>query len=264
MNYIALAIAPGLAICLYIFYKDIYNREPKLNLIVCFILGCVAILPAVAFEKNLKSTLDGTVGGTAIFAYLVVAFSEEFSKFLGLRLYAYNQRSFDEPLDGIVYSVMVGMGFATLENLLYVLSYASQGQGYQIALQRMFLSVPAHATFAVIMGYYVGRAKFDARNSFTLMLMGLVGAVFFHGTFDFFLFVKETTLVGQQTADGLLAGGAFVSFIVALGLSRKLIRRQRLLSMEMFNEKNTTITGPGTTVTTTTDTSTTTTTPTGV
>lgn len=239
MNYIALAIAPGIAICLYIFYRDIYNREPKLNLIISFILGCVAIVPAILFEGKFGSANDGTVGGVAIFAYAVVAFSEEFSKFLGLRLYSYNQKSFDEPLDGIVYSVMVSMGFATLENVMYVLKYAQQGMGYQVAFQRMFLSVPAHATFAVVMGYYVGKAKFNPKNSFSLMLMGLVGAIFFHGTYDFFLFVKDTGLLKENTADGLLAVGAIVSFIIALILSSKLIRRQRRVSMQIFKDKNT-------------------------
>jgi len=96
-----------------------------------------------------------------------------------------------------------------------------------------------------VMGYFVGKAKFDKKNSFTLMLLGLLGAIFFHGTFDFFLFVKDATFVGQDIADGLLAGGAIASFIVALVLSRKLIRRQRALSLELFKEKNTTTTLPG-------------------
>src|SRR5258706_1823390 len=235
MNYIALATAPGLAICMYIFYKDVYNKEPKINLLVCFILGGLAILPAIGFEKSFGSALDGTVSGTAIFAYAIVAFSEEFSKFLGLRLYAFNQKSFDEPLDGIVYSVMISMGFATVENVMYAIKFNDMS----VVIQRLFLSVPAHATFAVIMGYFVGKAKADPKNSFMLMLTGLLGAMFFHGTFDFFLFVKEGTLVGHQTADGLLFGGALASFVVALVLSRRLIRRQRSLSYEMFKAKNT-------------------------
>ena len=235
MNLIALAIAPGIAICIFIFYKDIYNREPKLNLIVSFFLGCLAIVPAVIVELGLSYTADGTLIGTAIFAYLVVAFSEEFSKFLGLRFYSYNQKSFDEPLDGIVYSVMISMGFATVENVIYAMKY----KDISVVVQRMFLSVPAHATFAVIMGYYVGKAKLNPERSTILMLKGLLGAIFFHGTFDFFLFVKEGTLVGQQMADGLLVGGAIVSFIVALVLSRKLIRQQRLLSYQMFKPENT-------------------------
>jgi RsiW-degrading membrane proteinase PrsW (M82 family) len=238
MEYIAIALAPGIAICLFIFYKDIYNREPKLNLIISFFLGCAAIIPAVIFEDKFSFTSDGTVTGVAIFSFAIVAFSEEFSKFLGLRLYAYNMKSFDEPLDGIVYSVMVGMGFATLENLLYVLKYAEIGQGLEVGIKRMFLSVPAHGTFAVVMGYFVGKAKFDSKNSFWLMMAGLLAAIFFHGSFDFFLFVNETTVWGRQVADGLLAGGALVSFIVALLLSRKLIRWHRNISKEQFKDKN--------------------------
>ena len=235
MNYIALAIAPGLAICVFIFYKDIYNKEPKFNLIVSFGLGCIAILPAILFEKSFNSTLDGTITGVAVFSYAIVAFSEEFSKFLGLRLYSYNKKSFDEPLDGIVYAVMVSMGFATVENLMYVVN----SQDMKIAFMRMFLSVPAHATFAVVMGYYVGKAKFNSKNSFILMLTGILGAIFFHGTYDFFLFVNEYSLVGQQAGNGLLAGGALVSFIIAIILSRKLIRRDRNISKQMFKDKNT-------------------------
>jgi protease PrsW len=238
MEYIAIALAPGIAICLFIFYKDIYNREPKLNLIVSFFLGCVAIIPAILFEQAFSYTNNGTVAGVAIFSYAIVGFSEEFSKFLGLRLYSYNKKSFDEPLDGIVYSIMVGMGFATLENIMYVLKYAEVGQGLEVGLKRMFLSVPAHGTFAVVMGYFVGKAKFDSKKSFWLMLAGLLGAVFFHGTFDFFLFVSSGTVWGAETGEGLLALGAIVSFIIALRLSRKLIRLHRKISHNMFKNKN--------------------------
>jgi protease PrsW len=247
MEYIALGIAPGIAICLFIFYQDVYNREPKLNLAISFILGCVAIVPAVYFETYFGATNDGTLAGTAVFAYAIVAFSEEFSKFLGLRLYSYNQKSFDEPLDGIVYAVLVSMGFATVENVLYVEKYAALGQGLQIGIQRMFLSVPAHASFAVIMGYFVGKAKFDPKNRFVLTLMGLIGAMFFHGSFDFFIFLNENHAVSEFTSDGLLVGGALVSFIVALILSRKLIRRQRRVSRTMFPDKNITTTNPAVT-----------------
>jgi protease PrsW len=237
MDYVAIALAPGIAICLYIFYKDIYNREPKLNLIVSFILGCAAIVPAIYFERYFSYTADGTVAGVAVFTYAIVAFSEEFSKFIGLRLYSYNQKSFDDPLDGIVYSVVVSMGFATVENLMYVLKYAEVGMGLEVGLKRMFLSVPAHASFGVVMGYFIGRAKFDHKNSFMLMLAGLLSAIVLHGTYDFFLFVYETTLWGRMTGETLLVGGAIASFILSIILSRKLIKSHRKLSKEMFTTK---------------------------
>ncbi len=241
MNYIALALAPGIAICLYVFYTDVYNREPKINLLMSFIFGGLAILPAVWFESSFtESVLDGSIGAVAFFSYIIVAFSEEFSKFIGLRFYAYKQKSFDEPFDGIVYSVMVGMGFATVENLLYVLKYAEMGKGLEVGITRMFLSVPAHGTFAVVMGYFVGKAKFSSGNSTALLMTGLLGAIFFHGTFDFFLFIKDYSYAGRELSEALLGGGAIVSFLVSLVLSRKLIRKQRNLSKKMFKPENTT------------------------
>jgi RsiW-degrading membrane proteinase PrsW (M82 family) len=238
MEYIAIALAPGIAICLFIFYKDIYNREPKLNLVVSFILGCLAIFPAAWFEQEFAYVNDGTKTGLAILCYGVIGFSEEFSKFLGVRLYAYKQKSFDEPLDGIVYSVMVGMGFATLENLLYVLKYAQVGMGIEVGFKRMFLSVPAHGTFAVLMGYFTGKAKFHPSKSLLFMTIGLLAAIAFHGTYDYFIFLNQLQMVTEKQGDTLLAGGALVSFIVALILSRKLIKQQREISRQMFRTKN--------------------------
>ena len=239
MEYIAIALAPGIAICLFIFYKDVYNKEPRLNLFVSFFLGCFAIVPAVIFEQNFSYTIDGSLAGVAIFSYAVVGFSEEASKFLGLRLYSYTKKSFDEPLDGIVYSVMVSMGFATLENVMYVMNYAQAGRGLEVGIQRMFLSVPAHASFAVVMGYFVGKAKFDPNRSFLFMLTGLLIAIFFHGTYDFFLFLPKYSHIGKDLSEGLLAAGAIGSYIVCLILSRKLIRYHRETSQAMFKNKNT-------------------------
>lgn len=239
MNYIAIAAAPGIAICLIIFYRDIYNKEPKLNLIVSFILGGISILPAAELEKYFAGkVVDGSLAGVAIFAFLVVGLSEELCKFFLLRSYSYRQKSFDEPLDGIVYSLMVSMGFATVENILYVTRYAELGMGYQVAFQRMFLSVPAHATFGIIMGYFVGKAKFDSARSLWLMIVGVGAAVFFHGLYDFFLFINQYSLVGQNVSELLLLGGAIVSLIVALVLSRNLTKQHRNLSRLMFKDQN--------------------------
>lgn len=230
MTLLALAIAPGLAICLFIFLKDVYNREPKRLLFASFALGVLSIIPAYLIEKAAMPYITTSITSLAFFAYLVVALSEEFSKFFVLRFYCYPQRKFDEPLDGIVYSVMVSMGFATIENINYVSVH-----GYGTAITRMFLSVPAHATFAVIMGYYVGKAKFDPPNRFKFLLFGLLTAVFFHGTFDFFIFLQANDSINSYVSDTLLFGGAVVSYIVAIGLSRKHIRLHHSLSKKLFN-----------------------------
>ncbi|MBL7758573.1 MAG: PrsW family intramembrane metalloprotease, partial [Chitinophagaceae bacterium] len=141
MDLLAIAIAPGIAIILFILHRDAYNREPKLNLLVSFVLGGLSILPAIFIEQLFYDQADNSIAGIAVKAFLVVALTEEVVKYVALRYYSFRQPSFDEPLDGIVYGVMVSMGFATVENILYVQKF-----GMTVGIQRMFLAVPAHAT----------------------------------------------------------------------------------------------------------------------
>ena len=230
MELIALAVAPGIAICLFIFHRDAYNREPKLNLFASFMLGAAVVFPVAYIEIFFSQFSDNTISGTAITAFLAVALTEEIGKFFVLRFYAYPRKSFDEPLDGIVYGVMIGMGFATLENILYVQKF-----GVQTGFLRMFLAVPAHATFGVLMGYHVGKAKFDNPNSGSLLLVGLFWAVLFHGLYDFFLFLQGNPYIKDYISDLLLFIGAVASFIIAIRLSLKHIKQHRLLSRQTYN-----------------------------
>ncbi|HUR66471.1 MAG TPA: GNAT family N-acetyltransferase [Chitinophagaceae bacterium] len=234
MEYIALAIAPGLAICLFIFHRDAYNKEPKLTLISSFLLGAVSIIPAFYIERDLFSKFGNSLTDQALKAFFLVALTEELCKFLVLRLYSWRKKSFDEPFDGIVYAVIVSMGFATVENLLYVIRASQVGMGYQVALLRMFLSVPAHATFGVLMGYHVGRAKFNPQRKSVLIILGLFWAVLFHGTYDTFLFWQGAPQLKPYLSDIFLFAGAVISFIVALRLSWKLIGKHRQLSQRTF------------------------------
>ena len=172
----------------------------------------------MTLPKTKEHLIGKGVFYTAVFSYIIVALSEEGSKFLVLRLFAFRRKACDDPFDGIIYATMVGMGFATLENIGYVTQH-----GFVTGIIRMFLSVPAHATFAVLMGYHIGLAKFDPYNRKKHFIMAIFWPVLFHGTFDFFLFLDRT---------GLYYLGAIVSFIVALRLSLKLIRRKQQLSKD--------------------------------
>lgn len=241
MLLLALSIAPGLAIILYIYRQDSYDKEPKRYLLVSFLLGMLSIIPAFILEMGGKYFF-GDMGRSspvlfyAFFAFVVVAASEELSKFAMVKWYAYPKKSFDEPFDGIVYSVLVAMGFATVENIMYV-----QRSGLGTALIRMFLSVPAHAAFGVIMGYYIGLAKFNKERSFGYLVIGLFLAIFFHGAFDLFLFLQDSIRVKQYVGDGLLFLGAIVSFYFAIRLSRRSIRLHRELSRLDFEKRNNTL-----------------------
>lgn len=212
---LALAIAPGLGIMFFIYFKDKYEKEPFHLMLKCFLFGILAIVPAVIVE--LASGLDGykEMWVVAIYAFAIVGFSEEFSKYFFLRVFAFRKKDFNEPFDGIVYSVMISMGFATAENILYVL----QG-GWGIGLLRMFTAVPAHACFAILMGYFVGLAKFREKR-FLYLTMGLFSAVILHGFYDFFLLQNDYDLLKLL---------AFVALIVAVVLSFKAMKINRELS----------------------------------
>ena len=178
-----LTIGPALAVCGYIIHKDRFEKEPLGLMAMAFLFGVFSVFPAGISNEMGGQILemDGSLINTALFAFLVVGLGEEFFKFFFLRYILYNRKAFNEPLDGIVYAVMIGMGFATFENILYV----SEG-GFGVAIARMLTAIPAHAIFAVVMGYYVGLSKFDLTHKDEFLRKGLVYPVLLHGAYDFF------------------------------------------------------------------------------
>jgi RsiW-degrading membrane proteinase PrsW (M82 family) len=223
MLLLALAIAPGIAICLFIYSLNKYEREPLRYLVISFLLGMLGTLPPLAVQLLAGDIWEEgphrSILSYAWYAYVVVALSEEGSKWLLLRFYAYPKKVFNEPFDGIVYAVMIGMGFATVENIRYVLQF-----GFETVVARFFLSVPAHASFAVLMGYNVGWAKFDPERSGWLMWKGLLITVLLHGSFDLFLFLQQSQVATRYVSTGLLSFGAFATFYVAVRLALRAIR----------------------------------------
>lgn len=158
----------------------------------------------------------------AIEAFLIIALSEEAAKYVFLRLFVYKSRHFDEPYDGIVYAIMISLGFAAIENVMYVM----QG-GLNVAILRMFTAVPAHACFAILMGFWVGKAKME--NKPWLNWVGLFSAVLFHGAYDFFLL---SDLVQGQLI------GAIISLVLALILSRIAIKAHLKKKSELEYENS--------------------------
>lgn len=156
-----------------------------------FLLGVLSIIPAMLATKGIKylfhldHTNDAPDLDQLYYAFMAVAFSEEASKFIALRWFAYPRKEFDEPFDGITYSVMISMGFATVENFLYLY----HDQGIATGIHRMFTAVPGHASFAVVMGYYVGLSKFSHKNY--PQWFGLLGAIVLHGLYDACLFLRH-------------------------------------------------------------------------
>ena len=215
----AIAVVPGLAISYWIYHQDKYEKEPYFILLACFFWGFISTIPAVLGQMYFRDTEDPhSLLTTFLFSFFVIALTEELSKFFFLRLYAYPKDAFNEPMDGIVYAVMVGMGFATLENILY--TFGENG-GIATAIGRAFTAVPAHGAFAVMMGAYVGLAKFIPEKRDQYMLTSIALPVFFHGLYDFFLL--------QKSYEGM-AILSIISLSFAITLSRKLIHINQEIS----------------------------------
>ncbi|HTI10928.1 MAG TPA: PrsW family glutamic-type intramembrane protease [Puia sp.] len=232
MLLLVLAIAPGVAICLFIYSLNKYGKSTLSQLVLSFLLGMVATVPPLLLQMLAGDVREEpsrhSVWSYAWYAFIVVALSEEGSKFLVLRWYAYPKKSFTEPFDGIVYAVMIGMGFATVENIEYVLQF-----GLETGISRFFLAVPAHASFAVLLGYNVGWAKFEPERKVWLMGKGLLTVVLLHGSFDFFLFLQQNRTVTRYVSTGILSFGAFASFYIAVRMALRAIRMHRELEEEI-------------------------------
>lgn len=220
MTLLLLAVAPILIIIVYIYIKDKYEKESKGFLFKNFLFGAIV---SIIITSILYAVIDTflplenklSIIQQFIKAFFVVGLVEEFSKYIIVRYFSQPNTEFNEPFDGIVYAVMVSMGFAATENIMYVID-----GGAKVALVRAFTAVPAHATFGILMGYFMGKAKFS-NNRTQLNLTGLFLAVLFHGAYDFFLFIEFIPGVWI---------GAFVSLAIGLILSRKAIKKHQMAS----------------------------------
>jgi RsiW-degrading membrane proteinase PrsW (M82 family) len=154
-------------------------------------------------------------------SFLIIAPIEELAKYVAVKRWVYKSMEFDEVMDGIVYTVAVSLGFATVENIFYVVT-----QGVEIGIARAFLAVPGHAFFGALMGFYIGLAKFDKEKEIQLLTKGVVFAIIAHGLYDFLILTK--------TAFAALA----VVLIIILGLwVRRELKKAEILSAQRIQEE---------------------------
>lgn len=220
MSLLFIAVFPILVVIIFIYVKDKFEKEPKGFLLKNFLLGAfvsvlITLVLGVLGDFLFPITEQQSVIQQFVKAFFVVALVEEFSKYIIVKYYAQKNNEFNEPFDGIVYAVMISMGFAASENLLYVFHFGA-GTG----IMRAFTAVPAHATFGILMGYFMGKAKFS-ENRVKLNLFGLLIATIFHGAYDFFLFINFIP--------GMIIG-AILSLIIGIILAKKAIRKHQEIS----------------------------------
>lgn len=197
-----ISIIPAFLLALYIYNKDSV-KEPKSLLIGLFASGFLAAVLAVLVDIIIYFFLPDyfltenykNFGFFKLFCitFLEIALVEEFCKWIMLRIFAYNHKDFDQFFDIIVYSVFVSLGFATIENLFYVIP-----GGFSLGVLRAFFSIPGHASFGVFMGLFLGLSKFYEKRNRVLHYLYMGSAVLiptlFHTVYDFCIFTENIWL----------------------------------------------------------------------
>ena len=207
MILIAAAILPAIMLWLYTCRKDA-QPEPMSQMLKAFLYGALICIPVSFVENYISGTLfapegsPSTLMGSTLEAFLVAAVPEEGFKLLALWLILRHNPFFDEHYDGIVYAVCVGLGFAAVENVGYVLMHSDAW--LSVAVTRALLAVPGHYAFAVFMGYYYSLYHFGQKSAKNLLSIFFI-PVLAHGCYDAF------ALTG--TVEPVLGGISFILLV---------------------------------------------------
>ena len=197
-----IAIIPGLAIGLYIYLRDIREPEPYGLLLLSVFYGVVAFFISQGIGYLLHTFMfaqEGDMTRKVLNAFLLVGLLSEGFKFLFLRGFTFYYKNFNQPFDGIVYSIMVGIGFATTENVLHVMSANTHTD-----ILPLLTAVPANAVFAVIMGFFLGEAKLNRKRTFIFSLLALLLASLAHGAYDYLFYLTGITGLWKQVLVSLV------------------------------------------------------------
>jgi RsiW-degrading membrane proteinase PrsW (M82 family) len=188
LQYLLLGFAPGIFWLWWFQRKDDLEPEPRSLVLRVFALGCGSALLVLLVRPLIEPALlpDGGWWRDVVDAFVVTGATEELAKLAAFFLGAFFHRELDEPLDGIVYGVAAGLGFASVENVVYLI----QLDDAKIVVLRAFTATLGHVAFTGSMGFFFGLAKLSrgAGRAALLMLAGLTLAVLFHGLYDVFLF----------------------------------------------------------------------------
>jgi RsiW-degrading membrane proteinase PrsW (M82 family) len=225
-----ISIVPSIILALWIYFHDKYDREPLGLVIKTFFYGTLIIFPTLYIEKFLLSlNVFNGLFGSIYTAFIVAGLTEEFFKRLIVLKTIYHHEEFNERLDGIAYSVYAALGFATIENIMYVTN--NYFANPLVGLYRGIFSVPAHILFAITMGYYLSLAKFcgNVYDKKRYLSKSLWIPVIFHGIFNFILLSKISILMV-----------IFIPFVIYLWIIniRKLKEYTKESKMEHMNYKN--------------------------
>lgn len=188
---IILAITPVMCFLSWIYKRDKYDKEPLIKLFKYFVLGIIVSLISIFSERFLiKFDIYQDIISDLYISFIVAAFTEEVLKAIILIPTLAKEKDFNEKLDGIVYSVSLSLGFATVENIIYLMKENLESS-IELGLTRGLISIPAHIMFAITMGYYISKFKFEKNKDKKIkyLIKSIMIPILLHGIFDFILMI---------------------------------------------------------------------------
>lgn len=194
-----LAVLPSIIIGILIYKADRVEKEPKRELVKAFLMGILSVVITliISWITGVSNIDCKTLNNIEIllYSFIGVALVEETSKWVSTKLFIMNNKNYNYLFDGIVYSVFVSLGFATIENILYTFS-----GGIMTGIVRAVVTVPSHAFYAIFMGYYLSKAKEskienNKNNSLKYTVYSIIIPTVLHGTFDSLLLLEEPILL---------------------------------------------------------------------
>jgi len=194
--YIVFGILPSLVWLFYYLRKDLHP-EPRRMIIKIFLWGALMTLPVSLIQEGLSYLLGLTSFGlmtrALLYWFLVIALSEEFFKYLVVKVKVMDSPHLDEPLDIMLYMVVAALGFAAVENILYLfqpimgqVSLIKVIEGTLILdIVRFIGATFLHTLCSATIGYSLAISVFEAKRKKLYLISGILIAMVLHGLYDF-------------------------------------------------------------------------------
>lgn len=217
------ALTPVAVLIWYLYRKDKANPEPPLNLVLAFCAGVLSVFLSLAVTTpmglmGLDFSQSESMLAQALDAFLLAALPEEMAKLIMFLIVIHFMKNFDEYFDGAVYCGIVGLGFAGFENIMYI---AGAEDMLSMSVGRALMSIPAHFSFGIAMGYYFARSWFDTNKNWLFYLLIIAVPVFAHWLYDALLMCAG---VAPEGLDVLIMLAFFAFFTVMMLLTFLSIR----------------------------------------
>ncbi|WP_078576893.1 glutamic-type intramembrane protease PrsW [Salipaludibacillus agaradhaerens] len=214
ISIITVAITPAVALLTFFYLKDEFEQEPIIMVVRSFIFGALLVFPVMFIQFAIQHETD--IVSPFVLSFFQASFIEEFLKWFIVLITIFYHVHFNQRYDGIVYATAVALGFASVENVLYLLA-----NGVDMAFFRAIFPVTSHALFGVVMGFYFGKAKFNKGKRYRYLFLAFFFPYLLHSLYNLILVLFNAWMY-------VLIPFMIVLWIVALRHIKKANRLQAL------------------------------------